>query len=78
MMFLYLPLFYMGDIPLVSFNVILDYSLKKKRRVVGLSNPIPPKNPGVGPKGTVECPYLCLNVKSLTCVLEAEPNEKSM
>jgi len=29
-MFLCLPLLYMSDIPLVSYNAILDYSLKKK------------------------------------------------
>ena len=31
MMFLYLPLLYIGDIPLVSYNAILDYSSTKKK-----------------------------------------------
>jgi len=33
MMFLYLSLLYMGDIPLVSFYEILDYSSKKKKKI---------------------------------------------
>ena len=33
MMFLYFSLLYMGDNPFVSYNVILEYSIKKKKNL---------------------------------------------